>query len=100
MFLPNEKAAERFFGFFTANHPNKNMWRADCKAACRFAGWCEGSGTARPGSLKPLRVATHIGRLAVAKCFQPFVIIDMDEIKSSHPFMRAAGTRGASANSR
>jgi hypothetical protein len=24
VFLPDKKAAERFFGFFTANHQNKN----------------------------------------------------------------------------
>jgi hypothetical protein len=32
VFLPNEKAAERFFGFFTANHRNKNTRRAYYKA--------------------------------------------------------------------
>jgi hypothetical protein len=41
MFLPNRKAAERFFGFFTTNHQNKNTRRADYKAACRLSDWCE-----------------------------------------------------------
>jgi hypothetical protein len=36
MFLPDRKAGERFFGFFTANHRNKNTRRAYYKAACRF----------------------------------------------------------------
>jgi hypothetical protein len=27
VFLPNKEAAERFFGFFTANHQNKNTRR-------------------------------------------------------------------------
>jgi hypothetical protein len=49
VFLPNQKAAERFFGFFTANIRNKNIRRAYYKAACRFSDWCAGSGTARPG---------------------------------------------------
>ena len=42
VFLPDKKAAERFFGFFTADHQNKNARRAYYKAACRFADWCEG----------------------------------------------------------
>jgi hypothetical protein len=28
VFLPDKKAAERFFGFFTTNHQNKNTRRA------------------------------------------------------------------------
>jgi hypothetical protein len=44
LFLPSEKAAERFFGFFTANIRNKNTRRAYYKAACRFSDWCEGRG--------------------------------------------------------
>lgn len=42
VFLPNQKAAERFFGFFTANIRNKNPRRAYYKAARRFSDWCEG----------------------------------------------------------
>jgi len=37
--LPNAKAAERFFDFFTANIRNRNTRRAYYKAACRFAEW-------------------------------------------------------------
>src|SRR5208337_2399577 len=44
LFLPDEKAAERFYGFFTANIRNKNTRRAYYKAACRFSDWCEGRG--------------------------------------------------------
>jgi hypothetical protein len=36
VFLPGEKTAERFFGFFTANIRNKNT-RAYYKASARFS---------------------------------------------------------------
>jgi hypothetical protein len=39
VFLTDRKAADRFFGFFTANHQNKNTRRAYYKAACRFSAW-------------------------------------------------------------
>jgi site-specific recombinase XerD len=60
VFLPNEKAAERFFGFFTANHQNKNTRRAYYKAACRFSDWCEGRGLKGLGNVKPPHVAAYI----------------------------------------
>jgi hypothetical protein len=41
VFLPDEKAGERFFGFFTAHIRNRNTRRAYYKAACRFSDWCE-----------------------------------------------------------
>jgi hypothetical protein len=44
LFLPDAKAAERFFDFFTANIRNKNTRRAYFKIACQFAKWCEGRG--------------------------------------------------------
>ena len=44
VFLPNQKTADCFFGFFTANHQNKNTRRAYYKAVCRFSDWCEGRG--------------------------------------------------------
>src|SRR5450755_3690952 len=66
VFLPDKKAAERFFGFFTANHQNKNTRRA-YKAACRFADWCEGRGLEGLADVKPPHVATYIEGLAVAK---------------------------------
>jgi len=34
--VPNAKAAERFFEFFTARIGNKNTRRAYYKAVCRF----------------------------------------------------------------
>jgi len=60
MFLPDEKTAERFFGFFTANHQNKNTRRAYYKAACRFSEWCEGRGLTDLAAVKPLHVAAYI----------------------------------------
>ena len=69
LFVPNAKAAERFFEFFTANIRNKNTRRAYYKAACRFAEWCEGRGLRDLASVKPLHVAAYIEALggAVAK---------------------------------
>ncbi|MGA2986696.1 MAG: hypothetical protein ABSG32_23080 [Terriglobia bacterium] len=61
VFLPNEKTAERFFGFFTANHQNKNTRRPYYKAACRFADWCEGRGLPGLGDVKPPYVAAYMG---------------------------------------
>jgi hypothetical protein len=44
LFLPDEKTAERFFGFFTAHIENRNTRRAYYKAACRSAFEPESSG--------------------------------------------------------
>ena len=44
VFLPDEKGAERFFGFFTAHIRNRNTRRAYYKAACRFSDWWKGRG--------------------------------------------------------
>lgn len=63
LFVPEEKAAERFFGFFTANIRNKNTRRAYYKAACRFSDWCESRGLAELGQVKPLHVAAYIEEL-------------------------------------
>jgi hypothetical protein len=60
VFLPNEKAGERFYGFFTANIRNENTRRAYYKAACRFSEWCEGIGLLDPAHIKPLHVAAYI----------------------------------------
>jgi site-specific recombinase XerD len=60
VFLPDDKAAERFFGFFTANVRNKNMRRAYYKATCRFSGWCEGRGLDELAGVKPLHVAAYV----------------------------------------
>jgi site-specific recombinase XerC len=63
LFLPSEKAAERFFGFFTANIRNKNTRRAYYKAACRFSDWCEGRGLGSLAEVKPLHVAAYVEAL-------------------------------------
>jgi site-specific recombinase XerD len=63
LFLPDEKTAERFFGFFTANIRNPHTRRAYYQAACRFADWCEGRGLPRLGHVKPLHVAAYIEEL-------------------------------------
>jgi hypothetical protein len=60
MFLPNETAGERFFGFFTANIRNKNTRRAYYKAACRFSDWCEDRGLLDMAHVKPHHVAAYI----------------------------------------
>jgi hypothetical protein len=60
VFLPNEKARDRFFGFFTANIRNKNTRRAYYKAACRFSEWCEGRGLLDMAHVKPHHVAAYI----------------------------------------
>jgi site-specific recombinase XerD len=65
MFLPNEKTAERFFGFFTANIRNKNTRRAYYKAACRFSDWCEGRGLLDLAQVKPSHVAAYIEVLSL-----------------------------------
>ncbi len=64
LFLPNARAAERFFGFFTANIRNKNTRRAYYKAVCRFAGWCEGRGLGDLKQVRPVHVAANIEALA------------------------------------
>ena len=64
LFLPDAKAAERFFEFFTANIRNKNTRRAYYKAVCRFADWCEGRGVADLAQVKPVHVAAYIESLA------------------------------------
>ena len=60
LFLPDAKASERFFEFFTANIRNKNTRRAYYKAVCRFADWCEGRGVQDLVQVKPLHVAAFI----------------------------------------
>jgi integrase/recombinase XerD len=67
VFLPDKKAAERFFGFFTANHQNKNTRRAYYKAACRFADWCEGRGLDGLADVNPPHVAAYVEWLGRAE---------------------------------
>jgi site-specific recombinase XerD len=66
MFLQNEKASDRFFGFFTANIRNKNTRRAYYKAACRFSDWCESRGLSDLAHVKPPHVAAYIEWLSTA----------------------------------
>jgi site-specific recombinase XerD len=67
VFLPDEKTGDRFFGFFTANHQNKNTRRAYYKAACRFSEWCEGRGLTSLADVKPPHVAAYIEWLGKAE---------------------------------
>jgi integrase/recombinase XerD len=67
VFLPSEKAAGRFFEFFTANIRNRNTRRAYYKAAARFSEWCEGKGLLDLAGVKPLHVAAYIEGLAIAR---------------------------------
>jgi site-specific recombinase XerD len=60
LFLPDDKTAERFFGFFTANIRNPNTRRAYYKAACRFSQWCEGREACDLAHVKPLHVAAYV----------------------------------------
>ena len=62
-FLPDTKAAKRFWEFFTANIRNKNTRRAYYKAACRFSEWCEGRGLDELAAVTPIHVAAYIEEL-------------------------------------
>jgi hypothetical protein len=63
VFLPNEKAAELFFGLFAANIRNKDTRRAYYKAACRLSDWCENRGLLDVADVKPPHVAEYIEML-------------------------------------
>jgi integrase/recombinase XerD len=65
VFLRDERAGERFFGFFTAHLRNRNTRRAYYKAACRFSDWCEGRGLPEMASLKPSHIAAYIEMLGL-----------------------------------
>jgi site-specific recombinase XerD len=65
LFLPNAKAAEWFFDFFTSNIRNKNTRRAYYNAVCRFSEWCEGRGLPDLAHVKPPHVAAYIERLGL-----------------------------------
>ena len=66
VFLPNAKAAERFFDFFTSNIRNPNTRRAYYKAACRFSEWCEGRELRDLAQVRPVHVAAYIEGMAMA----------------------------------
>jgi len=93
VFLPNEKTADRFFGFFTANHRNKNTRRAYYKAACRFSDWCEGRGLSDLAGVKPLHVAAYIEMLGFAIVSSGTAARRFTMTKPSHP----ASTTGSPA---
>jgi site-specific recombinase XerD len=63
LFLPEPKATERFWEFFTANIRNRNTRRAYYKAACRFSDWCEERGLHDLARVKPIHVAAFIEEL-------------------------------------
>ncbi len=65
IFLRDERAGERFFGFFTAHIRNQNTRRAYYKAACRFSDWCEGRGLLDLGGVKPPHVAAYVEMLGL-----------------------------------
>ncbi len=65
MFLPDDKAAERFFGFFTVHIRNRNTRRAYYKAACRFSDWCAGRGLLDLADVKPPHVAAYVELLGL-----------------------------------
>lgn len=67
LFVPEQKTAERFFGFFTANIRNQNTRRAYYKAACRFSEWCEGREVSHLAQVKPRHIAAYIERLGLAR---------------------------------
>jgi site-specific recombinase XerD len=66
LFMPDAKAAERFFEFFTAHIRNKNTRRAYYQAVCRFAEWCQGRGVDELSQIKPMHVAAFIEQLSGA----------------------------------
>jgi site-specific recombinase XerD len=80
LFLPDAKAAERFFDFFTANIRNKNTRRAYYKAACRFADWCAGRGVVDLARVKPFHVAAYIESLA-AELAKPSVKLHLAAVR-------------------
>ena len=69
VFLPDAKAGDRFFGFFTGHIRNRNTRRAYYKAACRFSDRCEGQGTARPGRSETAELIQVIDRENDLKAF-------------------------------
>jgi site-specific recombinase XerD len=81
LFLPDEKTAERFFGFFAAHIDNENTRRAYYKVACRFAEWCAGRGVVRLAEVRTLHIAAYIqglkGELATPSVKQALAALRM-----------------------
>ena len=65
VFLPDEKAAERFFGFFTANHPQQEYAAGLLQGGVPVFGLVRGQGTADLAHVKPPHVAAYIEILAL-----------------------------------
>jgi integrase len=65
--MPSAEAAERFWGFFTANIRNPHTRRAYYKAACQFSEWCEGRRLNDLTRIKPMHVAAYIEWLLAKK---------------------------------
>ena len=65
LFLPDARAVERFFDFFTANIRNKNTRRVYYKAAERFSEWCKDRGLDELAQVKPMHVAAYSEWLAM-----------------------------------
>jgi site-specific recombinase XerD len=73
LFLPDARAGERFFEFFTANIRNRNTRRAYYKAAGRFSEWCEGRELLKLADVKPMHVAAYIEWLGTPEPHGPGV---------------------------
>ena len=67
LFLPEPRASQRFWEFFTANISNRNTRRAYYKAACRFSQWCEARGLTHLESVQPIHIAAFIEELELSK---------------------------------
>lgn len=55
-----DRAAIRFFEYFTVNIRNKNTRAAYGRAATDFLNWCEGQGIGELGRVQPMHVAAYI----------------------------------------
>jgi site-specific recombinase XerD len=63
LFLPDDRAARRFWEFFTANIPNPNTRRAYFGAAARFSAWCLSHRLADLAGVQPIHVAAWLQEL-------------------------------------
>ncbi len=63
LFIPDERTAKRFFGFFTANIRNQHTRRAYFKAACRVSDWCESHQLPLP-RIEPHHVALYVEEMS------------------------------------
>ena len=67
VFLPNENAAERFFGFFTANHQQQKHAAGVLQGCLPVFGLVRGQGASTWPHVKPPHVAAYIEMLAAAE---------------------------------